>query len=150
MTWEKNRVNFYNDIYDTPKNHWRRDLFYKFDSHFDQVIKGNCQNHYKNMLEVGSDGRFFETFTKNIDHDLEISVVDISNIAIRMIEKKFPKIKTYCDDFFSFAEKKINQNEKFDIIYSNGTFEHFREIEKSLILTRKLLSDDGFFFNGCA
>ena len=36
-------------------------------------------------------------------------------------------------------------NEKFDIIYSNGTHEHFSNLEQSLILTKKLLSENGFF-----
>ena len=31
------------------------------------------------MLEVGTDGRFFETFLKNNNHNLNISVIDISS-----------------------------------------------------------------------
>ena len=145
MNWEKDRINFYNKIYEKPNNHWRRQLFYKFDHYFTELIHGNCQKNYENMLEVGSDGRFFETFTKNNNLDLNISVIDISQTAINMIKKKFPTINSYCEDFFTFAEKKINQNQAYDIIYSNGTFEHFREIEKSLLLSKELVSDSGFF-----
>ena len=143
--WEKNKIDFYNEIYKNPDNHWRRDLFFKFDNLFTQIILGNLKSDHKSMLEIGSDGRFFETFLKNNKHNLDISVIDISSKAIELINKKFQNINTYCDDFFLFAKNKIKMNEKFDIIYSNGTHEHFSNLEQALILTKKLLSKNGFF-----
>jgi len=58
------------------------------------------------MLEIGSDGRFFETFLKNNKHNLDISVIDISSKAIELINKKFQSINTYCDDFFYLLKIK--------------------------------------------
>ena len=143
--WEINRIDFYNEIYKNPNNHWRRELFFKFDNLFSQIILGNLKEEHKSMLEIGTDGRFFETFLKKNNKDLKISVVDISSKAIEIINKKFKNINTYCADFFTFAEDKIKTNQKFDIIYSNGTHEHFRDLERSLKLTKKLLSKNGFF-----
>lgn len=145
MNWEKDKKDFYNKIYEKPKNHWRRELFYKFDEHFTELINGNRQYYHRNMLEIGSDGRFFESFTKNKNLNLDITAIDISQISIDMIKKKFPFINAYCEDFISFAERKIIKNNTYDIIFSNGTFEHFTEIEKSLSLAKELLSDSGFF-----
>ncbi len=143
--WESNRINFYDNIYKNPNNHWRKKLNFKFDNLFTQIILGNLKKDHKTMLEVGTDGRFFETFLKNNNHNLNISVIDISSKAIEIINNKFKNINTFCEDFFVFADSRVSKNEKFDIIYSNGTHEHFRELEKSLKLTKQLLSKNGFF-----
>jgi len=143
--WERNKIIFYDNIYKNPNNHWRKDLNFKFDNLFTQIILGNLKKNHKKMLEVGTDGRFFETFLKNKNHNLKISVVDISPKAIEIINKKFKSINTFCEDFFEFANTRIKKNEKFDIIYSNGTHEHFKDLERSLTVTKHLLSHKGFF-----
>lgn len=143
--WERNKIIFYDNIYKNPNNHWRKDLNFKFDNLFTQIILGNLKKNHKKMLEVGTDGRFFETFLKNKNHNLNISVVDISPKAIEIINKKFKSINTFCEDFFEFANTRIKKNEKFDIIYSNGTHEHFKDLERSLTVTKNLLSHKGFF-----
>ena len=100
------------------------------------------ENEKKNVKN--SKNKYCKELNYN-NHNLNISVIDISSKAIEIINNKFKTINTFCEDFFVFADSRISNNEKFDIIYSNGTHEHFRDLEKSLKLTKQLLSKNGFF-----
>lgn len=144
--WKDNKKNFYNTIFKSENNHWRTELFFKFDKLFTDIILGNYKPEHKKMLEVGSDGRFFETFFKKSNiNDLNVSILDLSVNAINIIKNKFPNINAICEDFFSFCDNIIEKEEKYDIIFSNGTYEHFEDVQKALVLTKKILSKNGFF-----
>ena len=140
----KEKIEFYDEIFSTEKNHWRRDLHKTFDDYFIDIIVENYDSKYhKTFLEIGcGDGRFFDTtFKKLKELKLELSGVDLSSNAIELAKRKERPIKFICDEYLGW----LKEQESFDVIYSLGTFEHFENIESVLEQTKNILSSNGFF-----
>ena len=138
------QVSFYNNIYSSKDNHWSKELNVKFDTYFLEIIVGNYRSHMSKFLEVGcGDGRFFETSYSELKRlGFSMAAIDYSPNAINIAKGRGVKVEYLCDDYFTWASK---QTKKYNVIYSNGTFEHFEDIQNALFLTRNILSDHGFF-----
>jgi len=138
------QITFYNSIFSGEENHWNRELNRTFDVYFTEILAGNYWPGARSFLEIGcGDGRFFDIAHPVLSGlGLEISAIDYSPNAIRLAQQKGYPIQFICEDFLYWAEK---QRIKFDIIYSNGTFEHFDKIEAALTITHSILSERGFF-----
>ena len=94
----------------------------------------------KSILEIGSnDGVFIKHFggIKNI------GVEPCKNLAV--ITNKL-KIKTY-DKFWSIklSDKIINENGKFDVIYSANTISHIHDLEETFLAISNSLNQNGIF-----
>ncbi|MDC0402526.1 class I SAM-dependent methyltransferase [Candidatus Pelagibacter sp.] len=94
----------------------------------------------KSILEIGSnDGVFIKHFSdiKNI------GVEPCKNLAV--ITNKL-KIKTY-DKFWSIklSDKIINENRKFDVIYSANTISHIHDLEETFLAISNSLNQNGIF-----
>lgn len=138
------QIEFYNKIFSTEQNHWAKDLNRTFDNFAADVIIGNHNPEYhKRFLEIGcGDGRFFEgTLEKIKKLKLELTAIDYCPKAIDLAKGGGLPVNFVCGDYLTWSEKQ----EKFDIIYSNGTFEHFENIESVLESTKNILSSNGFF-----
>jgi 2-polyprenyl-3-methyl-5-hydroxy-6-metoxy-1,4-benzoquinol methylase len=142
----KSEKEFYDEIFSIDENHWRRDLFKTIDDHLIDIIVENYDSKYhKTFLEVGcGDGRFFDTtYEKLKELKLKLNGIDFSSNAIDAAKRKEQKIpvKFICDEYLGW----LKEQEEFDIIYSNGVFEHYENIELALEQTKNILSSNGFF-----
>jgi len=94
----------------------------------------------KSILEIGSnDGVFIKHFS-----DIEnIGVEPCKNLAV--ITNKL-KIKTY-DKFWSIklSDKIINENGKFDVIYSANTISHIHDLKETFMAISNSLNQNGIF-----
>jgi len=94
----------------------------------------------KSILEIGSnDGVFIKHFS-----DIEnIGVEPCKNLAA--ITNKL-KIKTY-DKFWSIklSDKIINENGKFDVIYSANTISHIHDLKETFMAISNSLNQNGIF-----
>ena len=142
--YQHEQVSFYDKIFSSRDNHWNKELNINFDKYFTGIIVENYLSHMSSFLEVGcGDGRFFDTSYNELERlGLSTTAIDYSSKAINIAKGKCAKVEFICDDYFNWTSK---QTKKYDIIYSNGTFEHFEDIESALFLTRRILRENGFF-----
>tara|TARA_R110000744_G_scaffold100712_1_gene194318 strand:- start:3 stop:710 length:708 start_codon:yes stop_codon:yes gene_type:complete len=141
---QKRQIEFYNEIFSSKQNHWAKDLNRTFDNLFADTIIGNYDSkNHKRFLEIGcGDGRFFDVaFEKIKELGLELNAIDYCPNAVELAKKENWPVKFICDDYLRWSDKQ----EKFDIIYSSGVFEHFEDIELALRQTKNILSSNGFF-----
>ena len=145
---ERRQLEFYNKIYSVQQNHWNRDSFKILDNLFADIIVGNHNfKYHKSFLEIGSgDGRFLDvTFDKLKKLKLELNAIDFCPKAIELSKKRNLSVKFICEEYLKWSKEQEKLNHKFDIIYSNGVFEHFEDIELVLQQTKNIVSSSGFF-----
>lgn len=108
---------------------------YKFRREFD-FIKKNAKNNFDNVLDIaGGSGRFalpLREFSKNI------TVIDLNETAIQMLQKRDENINTICGDFM---ETEIQ--ESYSAIICIEALGYFDNLESFFNKINSLLSYDG-------
>ena len=92
-------------------------------------------------LGVGT-GQSIRPFIKK---DCKIFAVDISGEMLRIVKRKYPKIKTLKRDINNGLSGLCFQNQYFDIIIAVGVLEFIKNIGKIIRETHQLLKNDGYF-----
>ena len=91
-----------------------------------------------NILDVGcGDGKLF----KFIPHNNKIYGLDISPVAIKTCQKKYPEVTT----IVGIAETLPYSDNYFDVVFCMGSLEHFMDINKALEEIGRVLKNNGSF-----
>ncbi len=137
---------FYDDIYSSEDNHWNTEQKLAFDQFFLKIISGNHSFNMKSFLEVGSgDGRFLLAAEETFGGVFEsITAVDYSRNGTKLASTRAreSKIEFVCAEYVEWSS---DNSKRFDVIFSDGVFEHFEDIERALAQTKGLLSAGGLF-----
>ncbi len=97
----------------------------------------------KRALDAGCGSGFFSAFF--CDHDLDTTAVDYSESALNLTKQRtLSRAKIIQADMLAENLLQI-LNAKFDIIFSDGLFEHFKVEEQDRIMTnfKNILNDSG-------
>ena len=147
MTMESN-----NSSYLTDKQSWERGSFNEadlltIDKRFHGILSRYLEfNREKTVFEVGCyPGRFLLYFYRQYGY--KPSGIDYATNT-KEIELYFQKHKVdygniYCQDIFEFAG-----TEKYDVVYSLGFIEHFRDFNEIVRLHENCLKENGVLVIG--
>jgi len=92
----------------------------------------------KEVMEVGCGYGSNIRLIKERRDDVECYALDNSGVAVELIKREIP------DAFLSDCRETSFLNEKFELIYSAGLMEHFRDEEPFLTEMRRILKPDGY------
>jgi len=122
------------------KSHWvsvsHNEKLLSHEKHMLQIMKKAIRTKSK-ILEVGvGNGRFQRIIKSNISFDFQLFGIDIGNHII-----KSPGVKVIAD-----ARHLPFKNNSFDIVYSLGVLEHFRNNKKAAKEQIYVLKHTGYLF----
>lgn len=94
------------------------------------------------VLDLGCGGGNVDGYLKSMFPHWDITGIDLSEKALESARKNFPGIK-----FLRQSVYKLNfQPKYYDLIISLDTLEHFKNPQKVIKSTQKILKDSGHFF----
>ncbi|MBN2406074.1 MAG: class I SAM-dependent methyltransferase [Elusimicrobia bacterium] len=95
------------------------------------------------LLEIGC-GTAIDSYTMANMQDLECWAIDISEEAIKLAEEVGKNFNNSVNLNVMDAEYTDFTDENFDIIFSQGVIEHFKDPEKIMKEQKRILADDGY------
>ena len=94
--------------------------------------------YFDRILEIGAGTGFLtEQLSKQVTFN-EYYANDLVEKSEKFVKNYIPDIKFFCGDF-----RRINFNQKFDLITSNAVFQWFENLEKVFDYCKNLLKPDG-------
>ena len=140
--WKKTKESL--NIYWTKKNPVNQielsfQMFWKL---FIEIIKKN-KIKGKKILEVGAGRGTISAYFS--DHKYETTLMDSSTKAIQISKKIFKNNNLNAKFIISDINRLKNIKPEYDIIFSYGLMEHFKDIKKPLINQINLLNKGGLF-----
>ncbi len=110
---------------------------YKFRREFNFIIS-NAKNNFDKILDIaGGSGRFAIPLK---DFSKKITVIDINQTAIHILNERDADINTICDDFI-----KTEFQETFSLILCIEALGYFTNLEEFFNKIHSLLTPDGRF-----
>ena len=95
------------------------------------------------IIDVGcASGYFLSCFYKDINSGWQLYGIDISQKAIIKGKKKYPFLKLFCKE----GENIGFPDNKFGVVVSYGSLEHFSDPLKALKEISRIMKKKGYFF----
>lgn len=105
-----------------------------------ELLKEIKKGNFTKILEIGCGTGNYTLLLRNKFRDAKLKAIDISD---KMIEVASKKLKDNQIEFMVADAQNLDWDGEFDLITSNGCFQWFADLEKTLIKYNSLLKNSG-------
>lgn len=140
---EKSAKRLWNEFW--AKQRKKKVVVHKFQIKKMEKIIGNLKG--KKIIEIGA-GTGVDSLYLAKKYKASVFCLDFSEVALRKIKKNFEKHNLRCKIVKASLRKIPYPNNYFDIVFSNGVLEHFKNPLRVILEQKRVLKKGGLLVIG--